>query len=217
MSWTVYGCVRMKLSHDDVEGLNVALNEATWLGLSVDVERAAAAATLAVLALPESGPAADDRRVQLLVHLGRVAASYRGGRWDDDTAPIIPLSLSELEQLSIERPMPVYGWEFFNREEHDPVASWRQPLSLDVSLDNDACTITLDLHHDTDPFLAVRLWFDGLWLLTPGREEIAMSYFIANGKRWWDAFNSGDPRTEGFGLHPLSRPSATGHSRGCRQ
>ena len=197
----------MRLSDDAIHGLNVALNEATWLGLSVDTEGARAAATLAVLSLPESGPAPEDRRVQLLMQpVGRIAASYRQGRWNDDTASVLPLTLAELERLTVERTMPVYGWDFLNQEERDPVATWPQPLSLDVTLDADACSISLDLHHDTDNFLAVRLWFDDFRILTPNRGQLELSAFIQGGRRWWDGLHSGDPRTEGFGIVPLKSP-----------
>jgi hypothetical protein len=143
----------VKLSEAEVRGLNVALNEAVWLGLSLDVEGRRAGATLAVLSLPESGPPHDDRRVQL--------------------------------------------------EERDPVAQWRQPLSLDLWLDPKACAISLDLHHDSDDFLAVRLWFDELRIFTPTWKEIDLAAFIESGKRWWDGLDTGNPRTEGFGIYPL--------------
>jgi hypothetical protein len=201
-----YGHLLMQLSEDDVRGLDVALNEATWLGLSVDLENGRAAATLAVLGLAESGPPPDDRRVQLLMQpLGRIAVSYRSGRWNDESAEVLPITVEDLEKITIERPTSVYGWGFINREAKEPIAGWRQPLSLDVVLDKDACAISLDLQHDTDKFLGVRLWFDRFRLFTPNRAEIDMAAFIAAGKRWWEGLYSGDPRTEGFGIYPLNR------------
>jgi hypothetical protein len=197
----------MKLSDDEVYGLNVALNEATWLGLSIDPEGRRAAATLAVLSLPEVGPPPDDRRVQLLMQpLGRIAVSHRQGRWNDEAAPVLRLTLSELERLTVEHPTNVYGWDFFNEEFRDPVANWRQPLSLDLSLDPVARSISLDLHHDSNAYLAVRLWFDAFRIFTPNREEIELAAFIEAGKRWWDGLSGGDPRTEGSGIYPL-KPS----------
>jgi hypothetical protein len=192
----------MRLSDDEVEGLNVALDEALWCGLSVDLEDARAWATLAVLSLPETGDPPEDRRVALLMQpLGRIAASHRHGRMDDASAPVLPLTLPELERLTGEGSVSIYGSDLFNQEQRDPVATWGQPLSLDITLDPKACSISLDLRHDTsDPFLAVRLWFDEFRILTPNREEIELSAFVEGGKRWWDGFNNGDPRTDGFGI-----------------
>ncbi len=80
-------------------------------------------------------------------------------------------------------------------------------LALDLVIDDTACSFSLDLSHDLDPYLQVRLWFEEFRLFTPVREEIALQKFIADGKRWWDALYSGDERTSGFGIVPLKRES----------
>lgn len=189
----------MRLSDDEVAGLNIALEEAVWCGLSVDLDDASALATLMVLSLPETGDPPEDRRVGLLMQpLGRIAALRCLGRLDDAAGPVVPLTLPELEQYAAGGSMSQYGEDFFNQEERDPVASWRQPLSLDITLDPHACSISLDLRWDD---LAVRLWFDEFRIFTPHREEIELSTFIEGGKRWWNGFNAGDPRTKGFGIY----------------
>jgi hypothetical protein len=63
----------VSLSLEEKQRLGVALNEATLLGVELDPERRLAAATLAVLTLPETGPGPRDSRVQLLFSPGRPA------------------------------------------------------------------------------------------------------------------------------------------------
>jgi hypothetical protein len=197
----------VSLTDDQIAGLNIALNEATWLGLSIDADGLRAAATFAVLTLPEDGPVPEDRRAQILMQpLGRVAASYRQGLWNDRDAPISTVSAAELETLTVERPTSVYGWDFFNRSD-DRIEEWPQPLSLDLQLDQQHTALTLDLVHDLNPFLHVRLWFSAFRLLTPDREEIDLQEFIDGGKRWWDGLYAGDERASGFGIVPLKPDS----------
>jgi hypothetical protein len=56
----------VKLTPDQLDGLGVALNEATLVGLEVDPQRLVAAATFAVLTLPPDGPEPADRRRQFI-------------------------------------------------------------------------------------------------------------------------------------------------------
>ena len=41
----------------------------------------------------------------------------------------------------------------------------------------------------------------------PEGNEIPLESFIAEGKRWWEAFNEGDEQTKGLGMAPLKEPS----------
>jgi hypothetical protein len=101
----------MELSDEDRDGLGVALNEATLLGVEIALETRRAAATLAVLTLPLEGPGPKDSRVQIVFEgLGRVAASLRRGRWDDLAALVEPFGVNELlPKVQSFEGLPIYG------------------------------------------------------------------------------------------------------------
>ncbi|MGH2848543.1 MAG: hypothetical protein ACRDL0_21490, partial [Thermoleophilaceae bacterium] len=75
----------IELTEEQKNGIGVALNEASLVGIEVDQERRWAGVTLAVLTLPpEGGPEPQDPRVKLILSpVGRLAASLRLGHWDD--------------------------------------------------------------------------------------------------------------------------------------
>ena len=205
------------LSNDLKSALGVALNEASLLGLEFDPDRRLAGATFSVLSLPSSdGPMPADPRVQVLLSdVCRVAASLRGGRWDDAAAPVLPLSVSDL--LAVVQSfggLPVYGWEFFDTGEKE-LAQWGDRLSLDWKVDESVhCPHSLALFQDgMTRHLDVCLWFEEIEVRAPTGALIPLEDFAAAGKRWWDAFHSHDPRTQGLGLAPLSgEPSPSGSS-----
>src|SRR5437773_10333063 len=105
----------MPLTEEQKSGLNAALNEASFLGLEVRPDGAAAAATLAVLTLPPDGPPPEDTRVQLRFKpVGRVLASLRLGRWDDPNAQVVPFPVQQLLEVVQEfGGQPICGDEFF--------------------------------------------------------------------------------------------------------
>jgi hypothetical protein len=80
----------IELTEEIREGLNTALNEASLISVHVDRDTRTAWVTLSVLMLPEDdGPPPADPRVLLRLHpVGRVAASLRGGNWDDADAAV---------------------------------------------------------------------------------------------------------------------------------
>lgn len=126
------------MDQSQLEGLDFALNEANLLGVEVCVEDRVVAVTLEVLTLPESGPPPADRRLSILLYaVGRVAASFRNGRWDDRSAHILPLKIGDL--LTTIRNLgcrPIYGWEFFDLSEPDFLERGDR-LSFDHSLGHD--------------------------------------------------------------------------------
>jgi len=200
---------------DEVDELrkdvNVALNEACLTGLAVDETERKARITLEVLALPESGPPRDDPRVLIvLAPVGRVWASLRMGRWNDEAAGVQPLILSQL--MDVVRSFGgqhIYGWEFIDAR--DRVAALVDRVSLDVRLgEADGLGHTLDLFQESttgpDRILDLRLWFDRLYVFRPTAEgnlvRLPTDQFAAEGVRWWDALYAGDPRTAGFGIFP---------------
>jgi hypothetical protein len=138
--------------------------------------------------------------------LGRVAASLRDGRWDDEQAPVVPLEIEELEAaVAAFGQLPIYGWEFLDVPEEKNFESWCDRLSLDWRSGPGGLAHTLDLFQEGDRHLDLRLWFDELRIFGPDRAEIALDDFVAGGVRWWDALHAGDPRTAGHGIIPLAR------------
>lgn len=188
-------------------GLGIALNEATWLGAEVDRSRRIAGLTFRVLTLPAEGPAPDDPRLSVVLSpVGRVAASLRHGRWDDHSARVESFSLDAL--LSVVQSfhgLPIYGWAFFDQEPR--FAGWSTRLSLDEQFTGEAVhSHTIDLFQDGGGrVLDVRIWFDDVRIRNPRGDELSIDDVIAGGRRWWDALNSGDARTEGHGIFPLKR------------
>jgi len=189
-------------------GIGVALNEATLLGAEVSRERRMAAITLAVLSLPsDGGPAPEDSRVSLvLAPVGRVVASLRHSRWDDDSAPPVPFSLAELlATVQSFGGLPVYGWEFIDIAEG--FERWSGRLSLDERLGEGGDTHSITLFQEgNDRHLDLRIWFDRLQVFRPDHTEIQLEEFMAGGKRWWDGLYSGDSRTGQAGIFPGGTP-----------
>jgi hypothetical protein len=196
----------MQLTDDLKAGLGVAFNEATLLGVEVQPLRRLAGVTLGLLTLPPGeGPAPEDPRVQLrLSPVGRVAVSLRLGRWDDPAAQVVPVTLADL--LPTVRSfggLPIYGWEFLDVY---PGGSppWADRLSLDWRQGDDGLSHTLSLFQEgPDRHLDLCIWFDALRIYDPVGRELGLDEVVAGGRRWWDAFHAGDPRTAGHGMYPL--------------
>ncbi|NUQ67012.1 MAG: hypothetical protein HUU18_01870 [Phycisphaerales bacterium] len=190
------------------DGLGVALNEAALLGAEVIQDRRCAAITFAVLSLPLDGapPPVDSRVSLVLVQVGRVVASLRNARWDDDQAPAVPFALAELlKTVQSFGGQPVYGWKFIDTD--DGYERWANRLSLDERFDGGSKQHSITLFQEGyERHLDLRLWFGGLRIFRPDRTEIAIGEFVAAGKRWWDGLYSGDPRTRGSGIYPSNSP-----------
>src|SRR5262245_3785484 len=124
----------MELSAEQVHAFDVALNEASLVGLEVEAAEGWAGLTLSVLSLPpDGGPEPGDPRVQLVLQpLGRIAASLRQGAWDDHDAPVAPLGLEKLHAaVAGFGQQPIYGWEFLDVPDEKTFARWRERLSLE--------------------------------------------------------------------------------------
>jgi hypothetical protein len=192
----------MKLSEQQIQGLGVALNEATLLGIEASPERQLVGATFAVLTLPENGPAPQDSRVQFVFNsAGRIAASLRLGRWDDRAAKVEKFSVDQFLQIAQSFRCPIYGWEFFNLDSQK--FDWLDRLSLDWRGANDEAQNSFSFSQDEGTrHLDVCVWFDSITIRNPDGSEMALEEFIAGGKRWWDALYARDPRTESSGIFP---------------
>ena len=188
-------------------GLGVAFNEASLLGVEVLPLQSVCAITLSLLTLPESGPAPADARLQALLHpVGRVSGSLRMGRWDDPRAEVKSFALSELPAI-VESfgGQPLYGWEFFDLEER-MFRHWSKRLSLDWHGDATAMRHNLYLfQEDSGPerVLNLRIWFRDIAFNAPDGTVVDIDTIIRGGKRWWAGLESGDQRTDGYGIYPM--------------
>lgn len=196
----------MELSEEQRHGLNVALNEATWLGIDVDQTGDRAAVFVEALTLPAEGPAPEDTAAALvLTGVSRIAASLRHGWWNDADAEIEQLALADLD--TVVRSFggcPIYGWEFIDPPE-ESWAGWRDRLSLDTAPSGDPAPHILELFQEgggNPRHLDLRIWFRDLHIMRRTGEHIALQEFIDGGLRWWDGLHAGDPRTEGKGIVP---------------
>jgi hypothetical protein len=186
--------------------LGVALNEATLLGVEVDPSTSRAAVTFAVLSLPEDGSSHGDGRVQFVFEsVGRVAASLRLGRWDDPAATVelfdLPALLSKVRSFD---GLPIYGWDFFDIAEKT-FSNLIGRLSVDVEFSAGERSHSLTLFQEgPDRHLDLWLWFGHFTIKDADGRVIPLEEFSAGGARWWQAFNDGDPRTQGRGMFPLS-------------
>jgi hypothetical protein len=189
------------------QGLGVAFNEATLLGVEVSPERSLCGITLALLTLPENGPAPDDSRIQVLLHpVGRVVASLRMGRWDDDSATVQPFELTDL--LSVVQSfqgLPIYGWEFFDLSE-DKFKGWSNRLSLDWHGEPEGMAHSVFLFQEgsaPERTLDLRVWFREIEFRRPDGTPADVEDVASGGRRWWDALFAGDARAQGHGIFPM--------------
>ncbi len=195
----------MELTKEVAEGLGVAFNEATVLGVELIPSERRAGVTLELLTLPEVGPPPEDTRVQLRMEpVGRLAASLRLGLWNDPTAQVVPFEIGDLlETVRSLGCLPVYGWEFFDQHERD-FTTWSDRLSLDWKSGRDGMAHSFLLFQEgNNRHLDICVWFDSFEIVNPSGDLLKVEDVIAGGERWWKAFHASDPRTEGRGLVPM--------------
>jgi hypothetical protein len=196
------------ISDDERDGLNVALNEATWAAMDVDVTARRARLLLDVLSLPPEGAERAGSRVVVAVNrVSRIAASLRMGRWDDEAAEVIPLAVCDLDAtVRSFGGCPIYGWQFIDPPQESWL-NWRDRLSLDARLDPEESPHVIDLFQkggSAQPrHLDLRVWFEQIRITTHDGRGIPLPDFIASGVRWWDGLYAGDTRTSGHGIFPL--------------
>ncbi|HEY9778086.1 MAG TPA: hypothetical protein V6C81_30260 [Planktothrix sp.] len=195
----------MLLTEEQINGLNVACNEAQWIGLEINEIQSWVGITLAVLSLPSEGVASEDSRVQLIFQsFVRLCASHRAGLWNDENAEVLSLTKNQLERRVVELQAPIFGWDFFNIPDETGFSPWANRLSIQIGAEAQEPVNTINLFQDTDPVLDVRIWFGELRIFGPDRKEISFQDFSDGGRRWWEAMYAGDSRTKDSGIFPLA-------------
>jgi len=184
------------------DGLEVALEEATVVGLRAE-PGGAVALLLHVLALPETGPPpADTRHALVLSGVSRVRVLLRRDEPGEvDYGPALPLpDLTAVEAFfaSLTRSGDLYGGEYLDAP--DLCADWPAEVSLDLR------------HGPPGPETRTLYWFNEcatgderfciegeveFTALTVRRADgtpLPADQFVADARRWWHAFHTGDPR-----------------------
>jgi hypothetical protein len=201
------------------QGLDTGINEASLLNLWTDRTQGTVGLFLSVLTLPPDGPEPSDPRVTLkLSNVGRIAASYRRGRWDDEAVALEPLHLEDLGRIVLEFcPIPIYGSDFFDSDS----IQWSRiesKLSMDAVFGENGREHTLDLllEECNEPVLYLRIWFDEIEIFTPDWRAIPLSIFISGAERWWKAMNAKDPKVAHHGIFPLAPSPARPRTGGAQ-
>ncbi|MBO9683460.1 MAG: hypothetical protein J7502_12460 [Flavisolibacter sp.] len=175
------------ISQDLKEGLNYALNEASILGLDLDLSRRAVFVTFSPIAILTDGTLpADNRFLFAFRKVGRIAASLTPER-DGKALEFEPSQLSdELDEFKNEQ---IYGWEFIDNGEK-LFEDWQDNKSFDLILSND-----FDKQHTIDLFqedkcsnksIDLRIWFQNIDIYDSGLQKVSIQTFNENGKRGWD-------------------------------
>lgn len=184
-------------------GLGVAINEANWVGFSLDPATRTATVTLLVPTLPSTALA----EVQLLLHgVARVAVSLRQGVWCDPGAAVEPLTLASLpDAVRSFGGQPIYGWQFFDREP----PTWTDRLSCDWRAAVGSAAHSLELFQEgVDRHLDLCVWFDSLDVLDSRGLRVPLARFMADGVAWWRALHAGTAQAANLGLVSLSPGAA---------
>ena len=195
----------MTISEETLYGLNVALNEATLLGIEFHRDKEIVAVSFAPVAIDNKGQVPEDNRVQFVFKpVGKFIASYRLGHWDDKTAPTVKFEPDEiLEKVEEFGHCAIYGWEFFDcKNESD--YSWLDKLSFDFnSTNNHGRQHSIELFQEGgDKHIDIKIWFDEFEIFNPKFDRIDIQTFIDNGKRGWDGIYNGNASTT-FNIFPL--------------
>ncbi len=195
----------MTLSKEQIARLNTAFDEAALYGAEFDASTRRLGLTLGVVSLNPDGTVPDDRRVVVILSpVGRLWASLRNSRWDDDAAEAIPFTSDQLlETVQSFQALSIYGREFFDCEVSS-VARWQNRLSLNFENGTDGRYHTLNLFQDGgNRILDLRIWFDDIAFFTPGYQPISFEDFIAASARAWDALPYDKTIQDIFGIYPL--------------
>jgi hypothetical protein len=206
--------------------LDLALNESQVCGLSFDTDAAEARLLVEVLALPETGPLEwDPRRVLVMSGVASIEVILRADL-DDRLGPVLPMeSLGALEKFftSLGQADAMYGWKFIDRR--DVGEDWDVPASLSaMSSEPQAASHTLHWFtecgrpgpkQDWERFyLQGVIRFGNLRVERADARLVSLEEFVADGRRWWDAFEGRDSRLSGKAQRQAQAGAASWRSWG---
>ncbi|MCA9409228.1 MAG: hypothetical protein KC733_11105 [Candidatus Omnitrophica bacterium] len=193
-----------KITEEEKRKLNIALNEAILISVQICPYQKVGTIILSILSLCKDCSLPDDKRVQFtLKNVGRVVASKRLGRWNDQNAKIVKFKLQELPSIIEEfGESPIYGEEFFGDTNRD-FQNWKDRLSLNWEEKNGGKTNSLFLFQDGGTkHLDLIIWFDELNIETMDHNQISIEEFISGNQRWFEALKRGDKRALQNGINP---------------
>jgi hypothetical protein len=189
-----------------LNGLNVALNEATLLGIEFDRDKELIFVTFSPVAIDVNGQIPEDNRVQLIFKpIGKFIASYRLGDWNDETATTVKFEPEQIfEKVQEFGKGSIYGWEFIDCEKQSN-DNWKDRLSFEfISKNNSGRQHTIDLFQASEgKHIYIKIWFDELEIYNPKQEPIDFQTFIDNGKRGWDGIYDGTA-SDKFNIYPAA-------------
>ena len=198
------------------DGLEVALDEATVVGLRAE-PGGAVVLLLHVLSLPEAGPPdPDTRRALVLSGVSRLRVLLRRDEPGQlDYGPALPLAdLAAVEEFfaSLTRTGDLYGGEYLDTP--DLCADWPPQVSLDL-VSGPAGVGTRSLYWfdecaSGDESFCVEgvVEFTDVAVRRADGTPLPVEEFVADGRRWWHAFRTGDPRVSPEAQRALPAPPA---------
>lgn len=192
-----------------VDRLDLAFNEATVCGLRYDPSAAEVRLLVEVLALPEIGPIdPDPRRVVAFCGVSSVEVILRPDM-PSGPGPVLPLeSLEALETFfaSLGQADAMYGWSFI--DVIDVSDDWKASPSLIERTSLQPAAVHT-LHWFTECGRPGRedeweryvlqgvIRFDSVRVERGDSRPMPLEEFLADARRWWNAFESHDARLSG--------------------
>jgi len=186
------------ITTDIKDGLNLALNEASIIGLDFDEGQQTVYVTFYPIAIQQDGTIPNDNRFLFAFkNVGRLASSLT---LDKDTTAIKFDPDQLADKMSEYKNEQLYGWEFIDNG--DVIfKDWKDNKSFDLIINSD-----FDKQHTIDLFqedkyskktIDVRIWFDSIEIFDSNLKPFDIQTFIDNGKRGWDKlYESGWKTTE---------------------
>ena len=188
----------------DVEGFNIALNEARLLNVEFDPIIRRAIISLNVLSLPVDKFPSENSLVQIDLHsVNHFIGIYKIGRWDDPKAEIKKFdneNLSEIVQSF--GGLPIYGSDFLQLKQDEKNKDFGD-ISFEYCFNEENNYKLWLFQASDDRYLEFHIWFNQMAIRNSEVGILLIEQFIAGGKRFWEGINKNDFRVQGYGIYPL--------------